>query len=195
MVKVNSSFLTKINLAVEKNVRSGFVDLATKRACWGIKGGKDDLPTIMGVLNFGDPAHTFPNHKRNSAFRKALEYALANNVGVKNPSAITPRPWLSDSTKGAYRYFLKKYINENLPKMVAGIKKRGKYDSVSSQRALSVNDFLDGLAQVGADNARDNWESGKFKPNSPATLSKKSDSRPLHDTGVMNAGRIEGWVA
>ena len=195
MVKVNSSFLTKINLAVHRNVRAGFVDLAKKRACWGIRGGDDDLPTIMGVLNFGDPAHTFPNTKKNSARREALESALAA-FGGTNESAIPPRPWLSDSTKGAYRYFMKKYIEENLPKMLMGISAPDrKYSSRSSKKSLSVDDFLDGLAQVGADNARDSWESGKFKPNRPATLAKKTDPRPLHDTGVMNESRIEGWVA
>ena len=194
MVKVNSSFLTKVNLAVTRNVRSGFVDLAKKRACWGIKGGEDDLPTIMGVLNFGDPAHTFPNSKKNSITRKLMEAVIAS--GGENQSAIPPRPWLSNSTKGAYRYFIKNYIDENLPKLVAGITSSDRrYGSYSSQRSLSVDDFIQGLADVGAENAIDNWESGKFKPNSPATLAKKSDSRPLHDTGVMNAGRIEGWVA
>ena len=193
MVKVNSSFLTKLNVAVEKNVRSGFVDLAKKRACWGIKGG-DELPVIMGVLNFGDPAHTFPNTKKSSPTRKKIQDILTA-FGGENSSAIPARPWLSNSTKGAYRYFIKKYIDENLPKMVAGVRKDGKYVSVTSQRALSVEDFVKGLAEVGADNARDNWESGSFTPNSPATLANKNDTRPLHDTGLMNSDRIEGWVA
>lgn len=176
MVKVNSSFLTKLNLAVEKNVRSGFVDLATKRACWGIK-DEGNLALIMGVLNFGDPDHRVWN----------------NSKGVLAP--IPPRPWLSNSTEGMYRYLLRRYVNENLPRILPSISKRGVYKgkSLSSQRALGIDDFVKGLAEIGADNARDNWDSGKFQPNSPMTLARKSDPRPLHDTGRMNASAIKAW--
>lgn len=175
MVKINSTaFKTKIEAYIAPNVRHGFVELAKKRACWGIK-DEGDLALIMGVLNFGDPDHRVPNTPN----------------GRKAP--IPRRPWLDRSAQGYYRFALKKYVEDNLPKVVAGIPKKGAYRSWSSQRALGIDDFVQGLAEVGADNARTSWDEGKFAPNTPATLRNKSDPRPLHDTGRMNANAIKAW--
>lgn len=175
-MKINqAAFKTKIEAYIAPNVRHGFVELAKKRACWGINDATDNLPTIMGVLNFGDPDHRFPNSPR----------------GVLAP--IKARRWLERSTEGYYYRELIKYINESLPKVVAGIPKKGAFRSWSSQRALSIDDFIHGLAETGAKNAQKSWELANFEPNRPATLAHKTDPRPLHDTGTMNKGKIVAW--
>ena len=172
-MKINqAAFKTKIEAYIAPNVRHGFVQLAQKRACWGIK-DEGDLAMIMGVLNFGDPDHRVPN----------------TSNGKLAP--IPARRWLERSTEGYYYRELIKYINENLPKVVNGIPKKGAYRSWTSQRALSIDDFVQGLANAGAKNAIKSWELANFVENTPATLANKSDSRPLHDTGRMNAGSIK----
>ena len=187
-----SSFTSKLYLDITKNVRSGLAQLATKKACWGIK-DQGDLALIMGVLNFGDPAHTVPNTPKNSERRKMIEDAIDTFGG--NDSAIPPRPWLSRSTEGYYKYSLRKYIEDNLPKVVKGIPKKGPFQSISSTQSMSINDFVEGLAKVGAENARDSWDNGNFAPNKPMTLANKADSRPLHGSGRMNRGSITAWSA
>ena len=195
VAKVSSSFLTKLQVAIDRNIQTGFDELATKKACWGIKDSSDDLPMIMGVLDFGDPGHTVPNTKKGSPTRKRLADAVAA-FGGENSSAIPPRPWLSGSTKGEYRTNIKRYVRTQLPRMIAGITKaeKGRYASKSSRKALSVDDFVKGLAEVGAKNAKDYWENGPFIHNAPMTLENKSDPRPLHGRGTMNESKIEGWV-
>ncbi len=183
----------KIEATLSPTLRRSLALVATKTAHWGIK-DQGDLALIMGVLNFGDPAHTVPNRGKGSEARSVLEDALKANIGVTNLSAIPPRPWLSESSEGKYNRNLKKYVNENIARLVAGLAKRGKAGSASSNRALSINDFLQGLAEVGAENAQDNWENGNFAPNAPMTLRNKGTTKPLHDTGRMSKGSITGWV-
>ena len=193
-MKVNYGRISKkFEATLSPTLRRSLALVATKTAHWGIK-DQGDLAMIMGVLNFGDPAHTVPNRGKGSETRSALEDALKANIGVTNLSAIPPRPWLSQSTEGVYKYNLRKYVEENLGKLVAGLTKRGKAGSYSSNRALSIDDFLQGLAEVGAENAQDNWENGSFEPNAPMTLRNKNTTKPLHDTGRMNKGSITGWV-
>lgn len=188
-VKFNSGFYKKMDAIVTMTSSKGLADLAKKTARWGIK-NQGDLPMIMGILEFGDPAHTFPNAKRGAEKRKAVEDLIAS--GGENPSAIPPRPWLRKSTQGTYRSHLTKYINENLPKVLRGIPKSGQ--SITSTKAeLSTQDFIQGLAETGRDNARASWGTANFVPNSPATLANKADSRPLHDTGRMNESVITAW--
>ena len=194
-VKVNvKSFTKKIEMAVAPNMRRGLAEIARKQVHWGIQ-GNGDLPVIMGVLNFGDPAHTVPNRKSGSPARETLKTALNANIGVSNPSAIPPRPWLSQTTTGKYQKRITDYIEDNFPKVLAGIKKDRKYESITSQRALSIDDFLTKLAEVGAEVARDSWDSGNFEPNADMTLKHKSDPRPLHGRGDMSRDVITGWVS
>lgn len=178
VAKVSSSYLTKLQVAIDRNIMTGFDELAKKKACWGIKDASDDLPLIMGVLNFGDPDHRVWN----------------NAEGVLAP--IPPRPWLSASTKDEYHTKIKRYVRTQLPRMIAGITKaeKGRYASHSSNKTLSVDDFIEGLAKLGAENARDYWENGPFIHNADMTLKHKSDLRPLHGHGTMQKGKIEGWV-
>lgn len=196
VIRINkAAFLRKIKTDVTPNLRRGLAALATTEAHWGIK-GHDDLPLIMGVLNFGDPAHTVPNRKKNSPERKNMESFLAG--GGKNNSAIPPRPWLSRSTEGYYYKKLINYVNTNLPKVIAGIPKRGRGQSHTSpkiERAWSIEKFMKGFAELGAENAKKSWELANFTPNRPMTLKNKTDPRPLHDTGVMNESVIEGWLS
>lgn len=195
VAKVSSSYLTKLQVAIDRNIMTGFDELAKKKACWGIKDASDDLPLIMGVLNFGDPGHTVPNTKKGSPTRKRIE-EITKAFGGEISSAIPPRPWLSASTKDEYRTKIKRYVRTQLPRMIAGITKaeKGKYASHSSNKALSVDAFIEGLAKLGADNARDYWENGPFIHNADMTLKHKSDPRPLHGHGTMEKGKIEGWV-
>lgn len=194
-VKVNvKSFTKKFEMAVAPNMRRALAEIARKQVHWGIQ-GHGDLPVIMGVLNFGDPAHTVPNRKDGSQSREVLKTALNANVGVSNPSAIPPRPWLSQTTTGKYQKHITAYIENNFPKVLAGVRKDRKYESVSSQRALSVDSFLEGLAKTGAEVARDSWDNGIFEPNKPMTLAHKSDPRPLHGRGDMSRDVITGWVS
>lgn len=176
-VKVNYRSLSKkVETALSPTLRRGLAMVATKTAHWGIK-DHGDLAMIMGVLNFGDPDHRVPNTPE----------------GKEAP--IPKRPWLSQTTEGQYRYFVRRYVEINLLKVVSGLSKRGKVSSVSSQRSLSVEDFLQGLSELGAENARDNWENGNFAPNTPATLHNKRGDKPLHDKGRMSREAITGWVS
>lgn len=191
-MKANYSRISKkFEATLTPTLRRSLALVATKTAHWGIK-DDGELAVIMGVLNFGDPAHTVPNTGKGTLRRKMIEDAIAVYGG--NDSAIPPRPWLTQSTEGIYRYNIRKYVEANLGKMVAGLYKRGKAGSASSNRALSIDKFLQGLAEVGAENAQDNWENGSFAPNRPMTLRNKGTTKPLHDTGRMNKGSITGWV-
>ena len=172
-VRFNSNFYKKMDAIVTTSTRKAVADLSKKTAHWGIK-DQGDLALIMGVLEFGDPDHRFPN----------------TPSGKLAP--IPPRGWLKRSREGYYQRELANYINENLPKVLKGFPKRGQ--SVSNQKARqSTAEFIKGLAEVGRDNARKSWESANFAENSPATLANKRDSRPLHDTGRMNASVITAW--
>lgn len=192
-MKVNYRAISrKFEAELSPTLRKSLALVAKKTAHWGIK-DQGDLALIMGVLNFGDPAHTVPNTKKDSPRRKAIEDAIAVFGG--NDSEIPKRPWLSQSTEGVYRYTIRRYIEANLGKLVAGLKKKGKAGSYSSQRALSADDFLKGLAEVGCDNAQDNWENGTFAPNKPMTVHNKGHSKPLHGKGTMKLDSITGWVS
>ena len=172
-VKFNSSFYKKMDAIVTMTSRKAMSDLSKKTAHWGIK-GDGDLPLIMGVLEFGDPDHRFPNTPQ----------------GVLAP--IPPRRWLKRSTEGYYQKELANYVNENLPKVLRGFPKSGQ--SVSNQKSRkSADEFIAGLAEVGRKNAIKSWELANFEANSPATLEKKIDPRPLHDTGRMNEDEITAW--
>lgn len=174
-VQFNSGFYKKIDAIVTPTARKAMADLAKKEARWGIK-EKGELPLIMGVLEFGDPDHRFPN----------------TPSGKLAP--IPKRPWLQRSVEGYYKKELVKYVNENLPKVLRGFPKSGqRIDNPKSD--LSSEKFIQGLAAVGAQNARKSWELANFTPNSPATLENKSDSRPLHGDGSkgMSADAITAW--
>lgn len=174
-VKINrQAFLRKVETTISPSLRRGLARVATKKASWGIK--DDELALVMGVLNFGDPDHRFPNTPN----------------GVLAP--IPKRPWLERSTEGYYQTQINKYVNENLGRLVAGLPKRGRGQGKTTARAISAEDFAAGLAKIGAENARKSYEIANFEPNSPATLAHKQGTKPLHDTGRMNAGKIVGWV-
>ena len=176
-MKVNYRAISrKIETNVSPTLRKGLAAISMKSAHWGIK-DQGDLALIMGVLNFGDPDHRVPN----------------TPDGHKAP--IPKRPWLSQTTEGQYKYFVRKYVEDNLPKVISGLAKRGKVQSVSSQRSLSIDDFLQGLADEGKDAAQDNWENGSFAENTPMTIKNKHGDKPLHDTGRMNRNSITGWVS
>lgn len=187
-IKINrQAFLRKVESNLTPSLRRGLQRIASKRACFGIHGDAE-LAKIMGILNYGDPGHTFPNTKKNSDARKEL-------TDSSNPSALPARPWLDNSTRGYYQRTLTNYINANIDKVVAGLPKRGQgQGGPSTRRSISADDFINGLAQTGAKNAQRSWDQGNFVPNAPATLENKSDPRPLHDTGRMNADAITGWV-
>lgn len=191
-VKFNSSFYKNIEAIVTPTARKAMSDLSHKTARWGIK-GQGDLPMIMGVLEFGDPDHTWPNTPKGSRNRKFLE--LNATFGEENnPSAIPPRPWLRRSVEGYYRKEIVKYINENLPTVLSGFPKRGQ--SVENKKSrMSADKFIEGLAKVGRDNAEMSWEIANFEPNAPATLELKDDPRPLHGNGVtgMSGDAITAW--
>lgn len=172
-VKFNSGFYKKMDMIVTTTSRRALADLSKRTAHWGVK-ENGNLPIIMGVLEFGDPDHRFLN----------------TPSGTLAP--IPPRPWLKKSVQGIYRSHLTKYINDNLPKVLRGLPKEGQ-SAVNINAEFSVKDFMEGLAEVGKDNAQASWEKANFTPNSPATLAKKADPRPLHDTGRMNESVITAW--
>lgn len=192
-VKFNSGFYKKMDMIVTMTSRKALADLSKKTAHWGIK-GHGDLPMIMGVLEFGDPAHTFPNAKKGTTKRKAMEDFVAS--GGENKSAIPPRPWLNKSRQGTYRSHLTKYINDNLPAVLRGMPKEGQ-SIVNPKATISADKFIQGLAEVGAKNARDSWNYANFEKNRPATLANKTDPRPLHGNGgdkdSMSEDKIEAW--
>lgn len=175
--KVNYKALSRtVETTLSPSLRRGLAAIATKTAHWGIK-DQGDLALIMGVLNFGDPDHRVPN------------------TPDGHPAPIPPRPWLNRSTDKIYQVKINKYVNDSLKKVVASIPKRGRSGfSASSKRAINPNDFMLGLAEIGRDNARYAWEKGNFAPNSDMTLRNKIGTKPLHDTGRMNASAITGWV-
>lgn len=172
-IRFDSSFFKEINAVVTPTMRKGMADLSKRTAHWGIK-DNGDLPLIMGVLNFGDPDHRFLNNK----------------TGV--PAPIPKRPWLNKSVQGTYNSRLKKYVNNNLPLVLRGLPKTGQ-NIVNPGAKMTTKAFIEGLAKLGRDNARESWETANFTANSPATLANKSDSRPLHGNGEMEASKITAW--
>ena len=175
-MKVNYRDISKkIEADLSPTIRKSLALVSKKTAHWGIK-DEGNLALIMGVLNFGDPDHRVPNTPQG------------------RPAPIPKRPWLNRSTERIFQARINNYIEKNLGKLLAGLKKRGKAGSGSSQRALSAEDFLKGLAEVGRDNARQIWEKGNFAPNTDATLRNKRGDKPLHDKGRMNQAAITGWV-
>ena len=192
-VQYNSSFYRKIEAVITPTARRALANLSKKEAHWGIR-EKGDLAKIMGVLEFGDPAHTFPNSKRGSAARKMIEQSLA--AGGENSSAIPPRPWLRNTITGNYRKELTKYINENLPKVIRGVPKRGQ-NIENAGAVLTADKFIQGLANVGKYNAINSWVRANFAPNAEATLANKHDDRPLHGDGEgeysMSEDAITAW--
>ena len=192
-VKFNSSFYKKLDMIVTMTSRKALSDLSKRTAHWGIK-GHGDLPMIMGVLEFGDPAHTFPNAKKGTEKRKAVEKLIAS--GGQNESAIPPRPWLNKSRQGTYRSHLTKYVNNSLQEVLRSMPKTGNVFYTSHSKKLT-DKFIQGLAEVGAQNARDSWNSGNFAKNAEATLINKDDPRPLHGNGgekdSMSEDKITAW--
>ena len=181
-------------MIVTMGSRRGLADLAKKTAHWGIK-GQGELPKIMGVLEFGDPDHTWPNTPKGSRLRKMLELnAVIGNED--NPSEIPPRPWLRRSIEGEYRKRLVKYVNTELPKVLRSMPKTGQGVYTPRSKKL-VKEFIDGLADTGRDNAELSWERANFTPNAPATLELKDDPRPLHGNGngehPMSGEAITSW--
>lgn len=179
-VKINEiAFKREIYKTLTPTTYEGFRQIANKKACWGIK-GNGDLPLIMGVLNFGDPDHRFLN----------------NAGGASAP--IPPRPWLSRSTQGIYQTKLNDFIRKHGAALVASVATQGKtkFKATSGTRARTIHpdDFLKGLSELGRDLARYSWEKANFQENSDVTLARKTDPRPLHDTGRMNESVIEAWV-
>ena len=174
-MKFNSSFYKKMDIIATPTARRAVADLSKKTAHWGIK-GNDDLPMIMGVLEFGDPDHRFLN------------------IPDGKPAPIPSRPWLRKSIQGTYRSHLTKYINDNLPKVLRGFPKSGQ-NIVNEKADMTAKEFIEGLAKVGRDNAEQSWEIANFTPNAPATLANKSDSRPLHGNGKtgMSGDTITAW--
>lgn len=168
------AFLRNVKTTLSPSLRRGLSRIGTKKAKFGIR-GNGDLPIISGVLNYGDPHHSFPNNLRDGS------------------SPIPARPWLSNSTKGLYAINLSRYINDNMTRVVSSIPKRGQSGFRSSSRSINPNDFVKGLANVGAENARSYLENANFVQNSDATLANKKDTRPLHDTGKMSMA-VEGWT-
>ena len=192
-MQFNSSFYKKMSMIATATSRKAVADLSKRTAHWGIK-GNGDLAKIMGVLEFGDPGHTVPNTPKGSQRRKTIEDAVAAFGG--NDSAIPPRPWLRKSIRGSYRSKLVKYINTNLPKVLQGFPKSGQ-NIVNTNAEMTTDEFLQGLAEVGMENARNSWETANFTPNAPMTLQNKSDPRPLHGKGdgenAMSAEKITAW--
>ena len=195
-MKFNSSFYKKMDMIVTPTSRRAVADLSKKTAHWGIK-GNGDLPMIMGVLEFGDPDHTWPNTKKGSRLRRFLELNAAFGK-EDNPSAIPPRPWLRRSIEGYYRKEIVKYVNDNLPKVLAGFPKSGQ-NIVNAKADMTAKEFIEGLAKVGRDNAEMSWEVANFEPNAPATVEMKQevDMRPLHGRGdgdnPMSGDAITAW--
>lgn len=193
-MKFNSGFYKKMDLIATPTSRRAVADLAKKTAHWGIK-GHGDLPMIMGILEFGDPGHTFPNTRIGSRRRKELEVKEAFG-NEKNPSEIPPRPWLRRSIEGYYRKQIAKYVNENLPRVLRGFPKYGQ-SIVNPDTLMTTKKFIQGLAEVGAANAQKSWDLANFTPNAKATLENKDDERPLHGNGEgdnpMSADAIEAW--
>ena len=172
-VRFNSGFYKKMDAIVTMSSRKALADLSKKTAHWGVR-DQGDLALIMGVLEFGDPDHRFPN------------------IPTGKLAPIPPRRWLKRSTEGYYQKELANYVNKNLPKVLAGFPKRGQ--GITNQvTRKSADEFIQGLAEVGRDNARKSWELANFTENSPATLANKRDPRPLHDTGRMNESVITAW--
>ena len=196
LVKFNSSFYKKMDIIATPTSRRAVADLSKKTAHWGIK-GNGDLPMIMGVLEFGDPDHTWPNTPKGSRHRKFLEINAAFGE-EDNPSAIPPRPWLRRSIEGYYRKEIVKYINKNLPKVLAGLPKYGQ-NILNEKADMTPQQFIDGLAEIGRDNAEMSWEVANFEPNAPATIEMKQevDTRPLHGRGdrdnPMSDDAITAW--
>lgn len=172
-VRFNSGFYKKMDTIVTTTSRKAMADLSKRTAHWGIK-DQGDLALIMGVLEFGDPDHRFPNTPKGKL------------------APIPPRRWLKRSREGYYQKELANYVNENLPKVLRGFPKSGQSIS-SSKTRKSADEFIQGLAEVGRDNARKSWNLANFTENSPATLINKTDPRPLHDTGRMNETVITAW--
>lgn len=147
---------------------------------------------IMGVNNFGDPLHTFPNTDRKGAIRKTGKKLGAEgleSLGVKlNP--IPARPFLTDAqTLGKKN--IQKYINDNIVHLATGVR-----TGRSSRRSISPKDFMRGLADVMRDNIRENWRdsAGLYKENADATLKNKpSGLPPLHGKEFKETD-IKGWI-
>ena len=191
MVKVNSS---SINGKVSRALSRRLVPLLKKledfnnspmKAVAGIKG---EYALIMGVNNFGDPLHTFPNTGKKGVIRKTGKKIGAEGVkslGVElNP--IPARPFLTTAQK-IYKIRNDKYLEKAVPALLAG------FEGSSGKKTMTPTRFYEGLSENMAQNIRDNWNSGNFVANSPATLVNKNNDKPLHGKSFSDAD-ITGWV-
>ena len=155
----------------------------------GIKG---EFALIMGVNNFGDPFHTFPNTEKRGYVRKTakkLGTEAVESLGTKI-RPIPARPFLTDAqTLGKKN--IQKYINDNIDKLASGVRS-GK----SSQRSLSPEDFMLGLANTMRDNIRENWKDsgGLYEENSWATKARKNPGLPPLHGNKFSEKNIEGWT-
>lgn len=197
MVKVNSS---SINGKVSRALSRRLVPLMGKmqefnnssmKAVAGIRG---KYAIIMGVNNFGDPLHTFPNTKNEEPLRyigkqvglKGIKkLKVDKDLGVKI-RPIPARPFLT-TAQTIYKVRNYKYLEKAIPALLAG------FEGSSGKKVMTPKAFYEGLSENMAQNIRDNWNSGNFVANSPATLANKSDDRPLHGKKFSDE-KIKGWV-
>lgn len=137
----------------------------------------DESALYMGVNNFGDPAHAFPNVSNRN--RKIFSYI---------PSPIPPRPFLTEAqTYSPGR--IRECLHKNIPLLVAG----GRKDD--AKKTLTPNEFLEKVGEALRDNIRENWKSADFEPNAPATVSIKGFDKPLHGKdNNFTEEKITSWV-
>lgn len=161
----------------------------------GIKG---EFALIMGVNNFGDPLHTFPNTKNEDKIRmkakskdkRGLNKMLESATGKSSFSPIPARPFLTDAQYLGKKN-IQKYINDNIDKLASGVRS-GK----SSNRSLSPKDFMQGLADTIRNNIRENWRdsAGLYKENADATVKNKPAGLPPLHGKEFKESNIEGWT-
>ena len=80
-----------------------------------------------------------------------------------------------------------KYLEKAVPALLAG------FEGSSGKKTMTPTRFYEGLSENMAQNIRDNWNSGNFVANSPATLANKNNDKPLHGKSFSDAD-ITGWV-
>lgn len=167
-------------------------------ACAGVKGEK---ALIMGVNNFGDPLHTFPNTSDESSVRNKKMKKMAKKLGAEamatqgyNP--IPARPFFSDASYnngGEAKSNIDKYLEKHIPNLIASAKS-GSFVK-GGKRTETSREFYKGLSEVMADNIRKNWNDSAslYAENSKATIKNKGNLPPLHG-GHFSEDGIEGWI-
>lgn len=203
-MKINSSAITgKIKHSLTRKNNKLLLALddfnnTSIKACAGIRGKK---ALVMGVNNFGDPLHTFPNTSDESSVRNKKMKKMAKKLGAEamatqgyNP--IPARPFFSDASykigdraKGNIDNYLSKHIPRLLAAGISGTFKKG------GRRTATPKEFYEGLSNVMANNIRENWKesSSLYEKNSDATIANKGNLPPLHG-GHFEEDGIEGWI-